>query len=281
MGAVLHRRLGTLVADLHVRDLEVRDDVPDGVHQARVTCRRLRSALVTFRPVLLRDVTEPIRDDLRWLALGLGDARDAEVVLERLRRLARDEVAPEDLDVVLGRIDGHLQNLELAARQRVDATMAAERYRAVLGSLDRLVAHPPWRKKASRPAEHVLSRRLHREQRRLDGFVEDAVAAHDHAAAFDDAMHAVRKAAKRLRYAWEVAEPVLGNTGARASAREVTRLLGERQDIVLTRAQLQRLEERTAAADRIASIYRQIRAGEEQRAARLADDALRLLRSGR
>jgi len=278
MGAVLHRRLGELVADLHVRDGEIRDRVPDGVHQARVTSRRLRSALTTFRPVLVREVTDPISGDLRWMSLGLGDARDAEVVQSRLHRLIPEEARPQELEEVIRRTDEVVEEISREAQVKVDDTLSTYRYHALLASLDRLVAEPPWAKAASQPAEKVLERRLHKEQRRLDRRVRLAREVHDQPAAYDHAMHDVRKSAKRLRYAYEVAEPVLEVPEHRAAAREVTRLLGERQDTVLTRHLLPRIEAAAAAAAEDTEAYRRLHAHEEQRAARLADDALHLLR---
>lgn len=84
--------LAAQVAELVARDPEVRRDVEDSVHKMRVATRRLRSALSTFRPLLDREVTDPLRDELRWLAAVLGAARDAEVLHARLpapRHLAR------------------------------------------------------------------------------------------------------------------------------------------------------------------------------------------------
>ncbi len=110
-----------------MREGEIRDRVPDGLHQARVTCRRFRAALATLRSVLVPDVTEPIRRDLQLLALALGDARDAEVIRVRLGRLIVEEVEPKHRDAVALRIDRLLEELDHAAWQRVDATFASER----------------------------------------------------------------------------------------------------------------------------------------------------------
>jgi CHAD domain-containing protein len=279
IGAVLHRRLGELVADLHVRDGETRDRVPDGLHQARVTSRRLRSALVTFRPVLVRQVTEPIRADLRWLALSLGDARDAEVVHARLRRRALAELPAEEHDAVLARIDDVLEAMTRAAQAKVDATLATDRYRSLQASLDRIVAHPPWASSASDPAAEALPPLLQREHRRLHRRAVRAQQVSDHPAAYDEAVHDVRKAAKRVRYAWEIAEPVIG-TGQRGAAREVSRLLGERQDIVLTLALLGRLEAGAATDGEPTAPWERLRHLEGEHAAHIAADTLDTLKSG-
>ncbi len=109
-----------------------------GVHQARVTCRRLRAALGTFRPLLDPDVTGPVRDEIRWLGRALGDARDAEVVHERLRAWStpdgergRPGAAP----------DGETLRAGPSRRTRTSAeTIAFPRYSDLLGRLGRLVA---------------------------------------------------------------------------------------------------------------------------------------------
>ena len=58
-------------------DPAVRLDADDAVHKMRVAVRRLRSTLATYRRLLDRDVTEPLRDELKWLGGVLGAVRDA------------------------------------------------------------------------------------------------------------------------------------------------------------------------------------------------------------
>ncbi len=91
--------------------VRLRIPLPDGdtaVHQMRVGCRRLRSDLKTFRPVLDRRWADRLRAELGWLADALGVARDAEVLRDRLRHTAAaDPVAPLDADAV-ARIDAEL-----------------------------------------------------------------------------------------------------------------------------------------------------------------------------
>ena len=68
----VQRRLAKQVAELLRRDSEIRRGEDEGVHRARVACRRLRSALATFRPLVDRDVTDPLRDEIKWLGLAAG-----------------------------------------------------------------------------------------------------------------------------------------------------------------------------------------------------------------
>src|SRR5262249_5596076 len=78
-------------------DLAVRRGAEDGVHQMRVTARRLRSILKTFRPLLDPEWATSLRSELSWLADSLGEARDHEVLLHRLT--AQLDELPADLVV--------------------------------------------------------------------------------------------------------------------------------------------------------------------------------------
>jgi CHAD domain-containing protein len=237
-GEVLLGRLTEQVAELHRRDAEVRDGVADGVHQFRVTCRRLRGALATFRPLVDREVTDPVRDELRWLARTLSGGRDAEVVHARLRALV-DDLPPSD---VVGPVRRRLERT-YAARRRVAAEHAAQvldspRYARLRNRLDDLVAQPPFTERAGEPAAEVLRRRVRHDLRRLRKRVEAVADAAPRER--DHAWHQARKAAKRLRYAAEALEPDFGKDAAAlvADAKDVTKHLGERQDTVVARADL-------------------------------------------
>ncbi len=214
--------------------------MPDSVHQFRVTARRLRGALATFRPLLGRAVTEPIRDELRWIARTLSDARDAEVMHERLRGLLEEE------PVVVGPVRRRMQRTyraqERDGMRRADELLASERYFSLLRALDGLIADPPWTKKGAwDDARKLTRRRLRKEHRRVQGRVDAAEAlAEVDGEAYDVAVHRVRKGVKRFRYALEAAEPVIGADAdlLRLKAKELSQVLGERQDTTVTRADL-------------------------------------------
>ena len=90
----MRKYLAAQVGVLQWLEAEVRDDKPDAVHKARVATRRLRSALRTFRPLLNRTVTDPLRREVQWLTGLLGAPRDAEVLLRHFQGMA-DELEPE------------------------------------------------------------------------------------------------------------------------------------------------------------------------------------------
>jgi CHAD domain-containing protein len=207
----------------------------------RVATRRLRSAMATYRPVLQRAQTDPIREELKWLGQQLGRARDAEVQLVRLRKLV-DEV-PDDL--VLGPVRRRV-DLELRARHRAaHAALVVEldgaRYWRLLESLDYLLEHPAFTARAEDEASKRLPKLVRKAARRVEQAADVAGATtgdeHDHA------LHEVRKAAKRARYAAETATAVIGKPAKRLARRmeDVQEVLGEHQDSVTARSLLREL----------------------------------------
>jgi CHAD domain-containing protein len=238
--ALVVEHLRSQVDELLARDRDVRHGSPDAVHKMRVASRRLRSALATFRPLFDRSVTDPVRDELRWLGAALGGARDAEVQGARLTA-SLDQV-PADL--VLGpvrrRIALELQATQRAAGAVLDDTLLDPRYFALLDRLDALVDDPPLTETAPAAATDAvpaLVARAVRRVRRLARETEPVDADRDHQ------LHEVRKAAKRARYAAEAAVPVGGQLAKRLAVRmeDLQEVLGEHQDAVTSQAVLRDL----------------------------------------
>ncbi|MEX0174060.1 CHAD domain-containing protein [Streptomyces sp. LMG1-1-1.1] len=223
-------------------DPAVRRDLPDAVHQLRVACRRLRSALKTYRRVLDRNVTDPVGDELKWLAGELGVARDHEVLDARLRA----HVAELPPTLVLGPVRARLRRRDAArarsARHQALAALDSARHLALLDTLDALLAAPPLRKAARRDARKVLARAVRADHARLGGRIEHALSL-DPGHERDLALHDARKAAKRARYAADAARPTLGKPAKRLAKRvkAVQSLLGEHHDSVVARTALREL----------------------------------------
>jgi CHAD domain-containing protein len=95
----------------------------EGVHQMRVSFRRMRSALKTFRFAIPRPITDSWSQDMRNLANQLGPARDLDVFIE------------EGLDAVAGKLPlpGQDKLALLAQNQR---EIAYQQVRAMLDSKD-------------------------------------------------------------------------------------------------------------------------------------------------
>jgi CHAD domain-containing protein len=203
----------------------------EDVHQARVAIRRLRSDLRTFGDFVDEDWATELRAELRWLGAELGEVRDIEVLLDRLRAdLAR-----------LGDSEHH------AGRQLIDR-LVADWYAARAGMLeslstvryetlhDRLLVaarHPRCTTWANLHAAQAVPPLVRRRWERLRDAVDELGEQPS-----DEALHGVRIRAKRARYAAEASTPVFGDDArrfARAMAR-VQEVLGEHHDAVVAHA---------------------------------------------
>ena len=225
----------------------VRRDEPDAVHKMRVACRRLRSTLRTFRPLLDRARTEPLRRELRWLAGELGHARDAEVMADRLDQALASEPSELVIGPVSRQVVERFSTESAEARVRVLAALDSPRYAALLDSLDDVVDGPPT-KPASRSALRGMARKaLRRVDRRLakaeklaDGRSAGSRLLPPLPGVVDDratALHDARKAAKRARYAAEALQDLGGKDARRLvkTLKHLQNVLGAYQDSVLTR----------------------------------------------
>ena len=84
-------------------------------------------------------------------------------------------------------------------------------------------------------------------------------------------MHRVRKGVKRCRYAIEAAEPVIGEDAdrLRAKAKQLSQVLGERQDTTVTRADLLEMARAATREGESAFSYGRLHARESTRAEEL------------
>lgn len=231
---VIARRLAALSVDVDDATRAVVKGHPDGVHDLRVATRRLRSCLRTFRPLLDRTAAEEVRAELKWIAELLGAARDPEVLARRLERHLDSLPVEERMGPVRRELVGGCQSSADEGRADVITAIESDRYRRLLGRLDALAAHPPYRDGRSGRDVSALLRCVRKEVRRVERRVDRALAAS--ADERDAAYHNVRKASKRVRYAAETIVPVA--PAARRMARRyeaVQDLLGERQDAAVAR----------------------------------------------
>ena len=269
-GRVLQRRLIRQVRELKRCDSQIRRGRDAGVHEARIACRRLRSALATYRPVVDREVTDPLREEIQWLGHALEDARDAEVVRERLRVLVDAEAADAVIGPVRSRLDATFDARARTGWALVEDTLSSDRYFELLAALDRLAADPPWSELAGLPAKEVLPSRVRKEWRRTKRRMAGVAQAEDR----DAELHEVRKDAKRLRYAAEAVHPVWGKDAKRLAkaAKKLTSHLGERQDTVMSRPELLEIAASADAAGEGSVTWGVLLVREEERVAELDAD---------
>ncbi|HEU4841148.1 MAG TPA: CYTH and CHAD domain-containing protein, partial [Ilumatobacteraceae bacterium] len=244
-------------------DASVRMDVQDAVHKMRVAARRLRSALATYRRLLDRDVTEPLRGELKWLGGVLGPVRDAEVIRDHLRTELDEQADELVVGPVRQRLDGTLGGEHGTAHEQALVELSSPRYLALLDSLER-VTDAIGGGRAGKKAPKVLAKEVGRAHRRMNRILDQALAS---PGPEDHLLHEVRKAAKRARYAGESAAPVLGAEATALAERmeEGQEVLGAHQDSVVVRDLLRRLGADADAAGEPSFTYGRLHALEERR----------------
>ncbi|KRE59011.1 CYTH and CHAD domain-containing protein [Phycicoccus sp. Soil748] len=226
------------VRDLYRHDRGVREGERGSVHQLRIAARRLRSTLDTFGPLMVPGSTDLLRAELRWVGQALAAARDAEVLRQGMDRLVADQPAELVLGPVSSRIDRDLAKARAAGVEAAGEAMSSERYYRLLDLLDDAVRSPRWSGSAGRRAGEVLPRLLAKDARAVRRAARRAREVHGPDR--DLALHTVRKKAKRLRYAAESAQVVLGPGTAKLAkhAKQVQSALGDHHDSVVARAAL-------------------------------------------
>ncbi|MGW0843558.1 CYTH and CHAD domain-containing protein [Streptomyces sp. NPDC002787] len=256
-------------------DPAVRRDVFDSVHSMRVATRRLRSTFKSFGKVLDRAVTDPIGEELKWLAGELGVDRDQEVLTERLIEALDD--LPEGL--VTGPVRTRLRTWAekdggSGPRPELIEALDGQRYLELLESLDAVIKDPPLLKAAGGDPEKVITKAVKKDFAKVAALVEEALA-QPSGADRDVAMHEARKKAKRTRYAAEAAGPLLGKPAKEIvkDMKSLQTLLGDHQDSVMTREALREIAFQAQEAGESAFTYGLLY-GREERRAELAEGAL-------
>jgi CHAD domain-containing protein len=191
---------------------------PEDLHQMRVATRRARAFLRGARPLLNKEWTKELRDELGWLGSELGAARDLDVLLEHVR----EEV--EGLGTegkLLAPFVGSLEKEREAARGAAVAALSDHRYYLLLDRLEGLDPVPV------EDANDTLAdlwwkqfKRARKAFRKLD------------ADSSDEELHEARILVKRARYSAELAERELGKPGEKFvdAAKDLQDVLGEHQD---------------------------------------------------
>ncbi len=211
----------------------------DAVHQMRVALRRLRAAITLFKSVVEDEKRDPIKDELKWMANVLGEARDLDVYITKVLEPAQDEH---------GNDEGY-QNLLAEYRKRrhesyrmVEETIVSARFiNGVLGTAAWIEAgdwlqdgSKPARKRRDQPiavlAEEELSRRWKKIIKRGRNLME----------LDPEERHQVRIEIKKLRYASEFFESLFTGGGAKKRKRAalstleaLQETLGELNDIAV------------------------------------------------
>ena len=244
IGDVARAAFAVSVAQLLRQDSALRLHAgEDAVHDARVAVRRLRSDLRTFEPLLDEAWASALRERTRWLQEGFSTARDADVVLARLRR--QSEELPESDRRHAEDVLAPLRVAREAAYQRVRAMLREPRYAVLLQELVDAAKRPPFNARAEEAAcdaiPEIVAGAWSALRKRVRARTRPPL---------DRELHRIRIAAKRVRYAAEAVAPVAGRR-ARTLARAAERLqtiLGDQHDAAAARERLRALGDEPGVA---------------------------------
>ncbi|WP_027582923.1 CYTH and CHAD domain-containing protein [Bradyrhizobium sp. Ai1a-2] len=215
----LHHLLGSLAAAEDGRD-------PEGVHQLRVSLRRLRAALDLMRSVGPLSNLDSFRSEARWLARNLSAARDWDMFQRgTLPTIAQACPSVAGFDV----LEQVAEKRRSAAYQKVRLALADRRCSAFLIGLGGWIEARGWRSDVApedlgrlvEPAINFAGRIL------SDQYARVLKRGRRFKSLPAEKLHRLRLAAKRLRY---VADFLLPLYGERKSVRRFSRKLADLQE---------------------------------------------------
>jgi CHAD domain-containing protein len=212
-----------------------RSPTPRRVHRSRVAARNLRALLSVLKPCLAPARQARLRRDLRDAAAAFGERREADVRREWMGRLAVSSgaLAPGACRELLLQLERERE----AATGRLQRRLGSEAFRGRLARIAATLGDPRLVSVDEVP-ERLLRKRLRRRwkalRRPLAGLERDPAA-----------LHALRIAAKKARYASEALAPLLGLDLDHAikDLRKLQDALGEHRDATEALGWLEQLGE--------------------------------------
>ena len=214
----------------------------EGVHQFRVTVRRMRSALSLFRDAIPKSARGHWSEEMRWVAGELGLARDLDVFISEGLGAVADELP----------LSGCQELLLLAEERRaqtykhqVHPMLDSERYRRFKEDFAGWIGRKQWESgEPNKKQEKFLfmnlvpfSRKLMDKQERKVLTAGSNVNRHA-----PEEMHRLRIECKKLRYAADFFRPLFMGMGTFIShMRELQDLLGLMNDVAVMRQLLDEL----------------------------------------
>jgi CHAD domain-containing protein len=209
----LHRQLSAAIAGKDA-----------GVHQARVASRRLREALPVLTVGLHHTKSGKAQRKIRRLTQALGTVRELDVTLHLIDELGERPGVPRaalaEVRALVIEDRERRRSIMLERLEDVDSEKLSRRLAAVRQALMRPTPGHGWRA--------ALALRIAKRGRCLDKAITEAGQIYG-----PEALHQVRIAAKKLRYALEIADES-GAVPCRATVRVIKRVqdaLGRLHDL--------------------------------------------------
>jgi CHAD domain-containing protein len=203
------------------------------IHALRVSTRRMIATLELASALSKRPEISDLQRKFKKVLKSMGPLRDTQVLLENLTKMQQGALI-SDFKKVLERrerrkIDGVRSNLKRGSKQRL-----TEGVKEVRSEFSRL-HDSRGKSEIERSVERVLTLRRNE-------FLKAERRFHKSQPINDDLLHEMRIALKKLRYAVEAAQPVLGESAKRQSRdmHDFQTLIGESRDLEMLRAALEK-----------------------------------------
>ncbi len=247
---------------------------PEGVHQMRVSTRRLRAAFRAFKDVLPAHSIRSFNREFKWVAAALGEVRDLDVYRDNLKHYAAEIPAADAAH--LSDYQRHLADQWRKARKRLLACLMSRRYERLKDRFARFLERGPSRQVMKTfgvvtigdAAWQLIGKRY--KSVRRDGRAITPGSP-------DESLHALRIQCKRLRYLFEFFYPIYGKV-LKPQIKRLKKLqdvLGEFQDACVATQQLRQYAEgvpaRVSNRGRLIALG-QLISGQSRQAAICRDD---------
>jgi CHAD domain-containing protein len=225
---------------LAAQDEGIREGIDlEYVHRARVAMRRLRAGMKFFDECFDARCGKRWRREIRRLGRELGDARDKDVQIEYVRGALAELREPQYVPGIarlLVTFERQRESVQVRVLRALDRFRQSRTPEEISAAIKSMAGH-----ETVAPSEFVLQRAEEQIVSRLDDLLSYQSSLAD--AADQQQHHAMRIAAKRLRYTMEICrgayagklDPFL------ASVKEIQGLLGEIHDRDVWGAQLDAL----------------------------------------
>ena len=204
---------------------------PEGVHSMRVASRRLRSAMRDFMPYVRQSGLSSVLKQTKNIAAALGEVRDQDVALIALEKIEKH--APVEVSSALKQLVDERKQVRSDSREKLSSVLvASEMTQAKSEFMARVAKATALPKGAAATASQLTFSKMSAAVI-LDRLKELEKLSESLYKPFEiEALHDMRIAAKRLRYALELFQECWGRslqTFAKSAARMQT-ALGEVHD---------------------------------------------------
>lgn len=168
---------------------------PEGIHQFRVTLRRLRSLVRAYRELMDELAYRHLADELRWLQSQFGPARDLDVFIGETMAPIHQRFT--DLPALPALLQVAEQRRQ-AARHQAHLTLQSARYVRLQLMIYRWLATGTWRRASATaslggPAVDFAGRLLKKQHKRMRRLGQDGTVP-------EEQLHELRVAGKKMRY---------------------------------------------------------------------------------